>query len=496
MGFANAFGAIECKLCTKGKYGHAAHDTGTSKHCVQCPAGKFQEVDGSTHCVECESGKYVNAAGFPACLTCPLGQWTHGKAGQPHCDWPAVVCKVTDYGQWLGCTKSCGGGVNTRYRKALHEMVFYGPYRPHFDAEVEKLEDGNAFASALAQPDQAALDAVAASAATDAASHQAALDWASGLPADIVSQIGGGSGGSPPSESVVNAVSGVAAAPDSMPFDGAGFSDINPALLMSMTGGAPNLDEEVHLVPERPRDAPVITILGKNPVRVEESNSGDYQDMSAVCQDKIDGDISNHLEIKGKVINMAEPGTYKIKYMCKNSHGLEAHTKIHDVCLHDQAALMCHPTRPSTAARSSRVENFNAQMSLPTARHLSKITHATLLLAQLIVRFQNGVGLALAHAVVAQASATARALLTYTPRMEARCARPSLTCKRATRMRAPLTANLRIGLHGPLVHAHAAAVRSNAFVALMFMRLMAVCRARTRTNHRIATHMRVLWIAT
>ena len=65
----------------------------------------------------------------------------------------------------------------------------------------------------------------------------------------------------------------------------------------------------------------------KNPIRVEESTTGDYQDMSAVCQDKHDGDISNHLEIKGTVINMANPGTYRVTYTCKNSRGVAASAK-------------------------------------------------------------------------------------------------------------------------------------------------------------------------
>ena len=52
---------------------------------------------------------------------------------------------------------------------------------------------------------------------------------------------------------------------------------------------------------------------------------------------------------------MAEPGTYKIKYMCKNSHGLEAHTKYRVVIVlphpSGQPTVCPHPNPQCVPAR-------------------------------------------------------------------------------------------------------------------------------------------------
>merc|ERR1719247_2578024 len=123
-------------------------------------------------------------------------------------------------------------------------------------------------------------------------------------------------------------------------------------------------------------DVPVITIIGANPVRVEESSVGDYQDMSAVCQDKADGDISNHLQIKGTVINLSTPGTYQVHYTCTNSQGVKASPKSRTIivlahkdpnhpvlCPHPNPT--CVPARPGCAYHKSEEKEEHGCLRFP-----------------------------------------------------------------------------------------------------------------------------------
>ena len=411
--YAEKKGSDACANCSSGRFGEVTLGTHSFNHCVACPAGKFQEFDGSTVCAECESGQYVNAGGYPACLKCPLGQWTKGKAGQGKCEWPAVVCKVDDFGPWSGCSKTCGGGENTRERVAIHEMVFYGPYKPHFGAVVTKADDSTGTLvshgySADLNPDimpldhchgdcdhdahckegyvchqqddkspipgcegtpeeamdycvrptatttttTAAFDPNAiANSAFDPSATAALAALMAGTPAFDPNAIANAA----PAAFDPNAMANAAPAfdpntPDFLPnaFVNAGFdpnaiangvhsvanTDFDPSVFMNhgMHNPAYHVSDDpqfagVRRLAAKAVDVPVITILGANPLRVEESDKGDYQDMSAVCQDKKDGDISNYLQIKGAVINLAKPGTYHVEYTCTSSQGAKASPK-------------------------------------------------------------------------------------------------------------------------------------------------------------------------
>lgn len=60
---------------------------------------------------------------------------------------------------------------------------------------------------------------------------------------------------------------------------------------------------------------PIITVTGSDSLTYEASTTAKYVDSGATCSDYVDGDLSNAVASKGSV-NMAKPGTYKVKYDC------------------------------------------------------------------------------------------------------------------------------------------------------------------------------------
>jgi len=91
---------------------------------------------------------------------------------------------------------------------------------------------------------------------------------------------------------------------------------------------------------------PVITILEASNTNVgiwttEASRDSNYVDSGATCTDMVDGNISQDVEVSGDVVNMANPGTYRISYNCKDSAGKEADTGIRTVVVRDTTCPTC-----------------------------------------------------------------------------------------------------------------------------------------------------------
>jgi VCBS repeat-containing protein len=77
---------------------------------------------------------------------------------------------------------------------------------------------------------------------------------------------------------------------------------------------------------EKPADSgpPVIAIIGDAELFLEASLEGSYTDSGATCQDGIDGNISESVEVSGDVVNLSKPGSYVIKYNCQDLSGNKA----------------------------------------------------------------------------------------------------------------------------------------------------------------------------
>jgi hypothetical protein len=92
---------------------------------------------------------------------------------------------------------------------------------------------------------------------------------------------------------------------------------------------------------------PIITILeGDNDV-YEATKEDNYVDAGATCQDEVDGNISQDVEVSGDVVNLARVGTYQIFYNCKDSAQNEADPATRTVVVEDTLCPTCTITADS-----------------------------------------------------------------------------------------------------------------------------------------------------
>ena len=64
--------------------------------------------------------------------------------------------------------------------------------------------------------------------------------------------------------------------------------------------------------------------MGDQDMTIEASNSVEYTDEGATCQDYVDGVLSHAVEVSGNVVNLRIPGVYTIKYDCLDLSGRSA----------------------------------------------------------------------------------------------------------------------------------------------------------------------------
>ena len=67
-----------CLKCAEGYYGDG------TKECLPCPAGNYQDSEGSGSCIPCPEGQYQAETGKNSCITCPGGQY-QTQTGQTSC---------------------------------------------------------------------------------------------------------------------------------------------------------------------------------------------------------------------------------------------------------------------------------------------------------------------------------------------------------------------------------------------------------------------------
>lgn len=86
---------------------------------------------------------------------------------------------------------------------------------------------------------------------------------------------------------------------------------------------------------------PIITILEGDQDTYEATKEDNYVDAGATCQDEVDGNISQDVEVSGDVVNLARVGTYQIFYNCKDSAQNEADPATRTVIVQDTLCPTC-----------------------------------------------------------------------------------------------------------------------------------------------------------
>jgi len=81
---------------------------------------------------------------------------------------------------------------------------------------------------------------------------------------------------------------------------------------------------------------PIITIMGDMDLTIDASNTVEYTDEGATCNDYVDGVLSHAVEVSGHVVNMQVPGEYQIKYDCIDLAGNPAIQQIRKVTVVDR----------------------------------------------------------------------------------------------------------------------------------------------------------------
>jgi hypothetical protein len=72
------------------------------------------------------------------------------------------------------------------------------------------------------------------------------------------------------------------------------------------------------------KDSPVIQVMGSDDETYDASNTVEYTDKGATCEDYVDGVLSHAVEVSGQVVNMRIPGVYTISYDCQDLSGNQA----------------------------------------------------------------------------------------------------------------------------------------------------------------------------
>ena len=76
-------------------------------------------------------------------------------------------------------------------------------------------------------------------------------------------------------------------------------------------------------------------MVGSATETIEATLEGNYVDDGATCQDGIEGNISQNVEVSGDVVNLSKPGSYVIRYKCQDSAGNQADQVTRTVIVQD-----------------------------------------------------------------------------------------------------------------------------------------------------------------
>jgi len=90
------------------------------------------------------------------------------------------------------------------------------------------------------------------------------------------------------------------------------------------------------------RSKPVLAVLGFDSMTLEATINGNYVDDGATCSDRIDGMISQNVEVSGDVVNLANTDTYYITYRCDDAAGHEAWPLTRTVYVRDSGCPVCN----------------------------------------------------------------------------------------------------------------------------------------------------------
>ena len=133
--FSERAGSIACLACASGTFGSPQYRNNHAGHCVSCTKGQFQQHDGSTSCESCASGFYQHKPQQTHCHPCSEENlpytggridalrfyWTEEAAGRDRCVQHPLDCKPGPWSEFGTCTKSCGGGFQTKSRTTLYQ---------------------------------------------------------------------------------------------------------------------------------------------------------------------------------------------------------------------------------------------------------------------------------------------------------------------------------------------------------------------------------------
>ena len=101
------------------------------------------------------------------------------------------------------------------------------------------------------------------------------------------------------------------------------------------TDAAGNANSETRKFTIEDKDSPVIQVMGSDDETYDASNTVEYTDKGATCEDYVDGVLSHAVEVSGQVVNMRIPGVYTISYDCQDLSGNQAHQMHRQVTISD-----------------------------------------------------------------------------------------------------------------------------------------------------------------
>ena len=107
-------------------------------------------------------------------------------------------------------------------------------------------------------------------------------------------------------------------------------------IIYSVSDAAGNTAQEIRPVIVEDQGAPVITLIGMNPLTIPASSP--YNDPGAIATDNVDGDISANIVVDDSDVDTDVPGTYQVTYNVMDAAGNPAVQKVRTVIVEDQTA--------------------------------------------------------------------------------------------------------------------------------------------------------------